>query len=331
LIQENCEKSGGQQFLPYPGAQCLDGRGKIADFTVTPSQPFASKYFVMHVNNTLDCNGVFASFNSNEGLSLSLVIVRCTADQLLHKLNSIGDVSVNVYAVGYPIVQPNRLPSVSLCCGFLANSLQQAWDGYLVFEVTVRAYYQSPRTISVPITFHRAFPVFLPAFFTIRSHCLVDTGSTGAERLPLSLFHNLVEVETYVAPSLAPAVLASECNGTVFVNHGFIGQTVTQLCDWTIRPTADPISDWFMRAERDWPALAVPNKIAWMVTGAFPTDTPSLQFRFNNIFYAATNASVNPGSERIGASNLQLSCSYSRFQSKYNSSHCQVLDQPSHQ
>jgi hypothetical protein len=68
LSQTDCFLLDPAEFLPYPGAQCVDAESaKDIKFDVTPAEPLQKKYFVISVSNTLDCNGVFAAFESLVG------------------------------------------------------------------------------------------------------------------------------------------------------------------------------------------------------------------------------------------------------------------------
>jgi hypothetical protein len=116
----------------------------------------------------------------------------------------------------------------------------------------------------------------------------------------------------------------------MFGNAGYFGVN-TQLCDWSLRPTPDPIYDYFGRALRTRAVAPVANRAVWLLnvrsydasSGSLSTiidsaDISRLRFRFNNVYLAATNQTVmGSGNNLITPTAMQLSCQYSAFDAKY--------------
>lgn len=222
-------------YQQFSSIECLDDNGGVKSVNITPATPTAQKVYIMSVNNTQSCDGLYVSIVNHAGF---------------------GDIKTSLVFNGYTVIHNNNLGSLSICCGVLSNGLQQVWDGFVVITVEVTHYVAAPVTIDYSFLF----------------------GSS--DKLPTKYFSNLVELDIYDSTQLV--VPASQCNGTQFANYGFTGQTITNICDWSIRPTSDPLYDYHVRNV----GALIDNRIVWELIGV-KLNAPVISFK--NVYSSATN------------------------------------------
>lgn len=225
-------------YQQFSSIECLEDDGTIKSVNITPTIPTVKTVYIMSVNNTQNCDGLYLSIINHNG---------------------VGDIKTSLVFIGDTIIQSNNLGSLSICCGILSNGLQQIWDGFIVITVEITYYTTTPTTINYSFLF----------------------GSS--DKLPTKYFSNLVELDIYDSGQLI--VPANNCNGTQFANYGFTGKTTTTICDWSIKPTNDPLYDYHLRNTQN----LIDNRIVWELIG-FNLTTPTIAFK--NIYYSASNTQV---------------------------------------
>lgn len=225
-------------YQQFASLECLEDDRSIKSVNITPANPTVKTVYIMAVNNTQSCDGLYLSIINHDG---------------------IGEIKTGLVFTGNTIIRNNNLGSLSICCGILSNGLQQIWDGFIV--------------ITTEITYHTTTPTTINYSFVFGS----------SNKLPTKYFSNLVEVDIYDSGQLV--VPASRCNGTQFANYGFTGKTTATTCDWSIKPTDDPLYDYHLRSTRG----LIDNRIVWELIG-FNLTKPVVDFK--NIYYSRSNTQV---------------------------------------